>query len=674
MKDDSMPTQTAEKPRVEDSTGAKKLGRVTIRCVLLAVALTVVNDFWIVQLEVVRYSFATYAAPFYNCIFTLLVVTSVNMLVRKWFPRIALSRVELLTIYVMVSVSSAVCSHNMMEILVSLMGYAHFFKSPENQWGTMFLDRLPAWLTVSDANSLRHFYYGNPSSWTELYRPENYVPWIVPALCWSSFCAVLLFTMLCINSILRKQWIEAERLTFPIVMLPLEMTQESGALFKNKYMWLGFTISGVITLVAGLHYLYPSIPYIRIVRQDLGQYFSTPPWNGIGGLSLAFYFWAIGVAFLMPLELSLSTWFFFFMLKLELMFCTMAGLNQLSVAGGGFGNTYPFVSSQSYGAYLGFFAMTMWTSRRYLGRVWRTAFMGTKEEDESNEPISYRTAILGVVFGTLFLAVFAYAIGMSRWVIAIFFLFYFIFAVIISRIRAELGFPIHDMHGASPTYLLLTTFGTDKLPTQDMVGFSLFFWFNRTYASHPSPHQLEAYKIGERTNAPARQMFFAVLIAGILAMPIGFWMLLHNYYHYGGATARMEMWAMAFGRDCWSMLGGWMQSHNPPNTTAMTFVGVGFVNSLLIGWMRVRCLWFPFHPLAYAIAGSWGVYQLWMPILIGWTCKFMVLRFGGLKTYRSALPFFYGLILGEIAIGSLWTIVGIAMGIQTYDFWPGKYN
>ena len=38
--------------------------------------------------------------------------------------------------------------------------------------------------------------------------------------------------------ILRKQWIERERLIFPLAQLPLEMTKKS--FFKNKLMWLGF--------------------------------------------------------------------------------------------------------------------------------------------------------------------------------------------------------------------------------------------------------------------------------------------------------------------------------------------------------------------------------------------------------------------------------------------------
>jgi uncharacterized membrane protein required for colicin V production len=59
--------------------------------------------------------------------------------------------------------------------------------------------------------------------------------------------------------------------------------------------------------------------------------------------------------------------------------------------------------------------------------------------------------------------------------------------------------------------------------------------------------------------------------------------------------------------------------------------------------------------------------------LIGSTAKFLTLRFGGLGFYRRALPFFFGLILGEITVGSLWTILGMVLDIPTYDFWPGKY-
>lgn len=643
---------------------------VSPRAVIIALLLAVINDYWIVQLEVVRYSFATYAAPFYNVIFTLFVLTGANLMVRKWRPDLALSRVELLTIYVMLSVTSAVNSHNMMQILVSMMGYAFYFQTPENRYADLFLDRLPRCLVVRDPLSLKNFYQGNSS----FYLPENYLPWLTPILCWSIFCAVLLFTMLCLNSILRKQWVESERLTFPIIVLPLEMTEDSGSLFKHRYFWTGFAIAGAITLLAGFHHLWPGIPYIRIVRQNIGSLITQKPWNAMGGIMVGFYFWAIGLAYLMPLELSTSCWIFFWLIKLEVVASQALGLNDAKMGGMGFDSSYPYLNSQSYGAYLGFFVMSMWSARRYLGRVWRTAFRGTKEEDETDEAVSYRTAILGALAGLLFMGGFAHRIGMSLPIIGVFLLFYFIFAIICCRIRAELGFPTHDMHIMQPHHLILTALGTEHTPRQDMVGFSLFFWFNRTYASHPAPHQLEAFKIAERTHTPARQIFNAALIAGIFAMPIGFWMLLHNYFQIGGATSKMEEWALGMGNGCWNDLANRLNPAAPASTnwTSLGFVGVGFAGSMLLGWLRLRYMWFPLHPLAYAIGNSWGVAQLWVPLLIGSMVKSAMLKFGGLPTYRRSLPFFFGLILGEIVIGSLWTIVGIALGIPTYDFWPGR--
>lgn len=665
--DEAPPTAGSE--AAETSIIGKVRERVTLRAVILSLLLIVINDYWIVQLEVVRYSYPTYAAPFYNVIFTLLVLTSLNALVRKRAPQTALTRMELITVYVMVSVASGVCSHEMQAILVSMMGHAAFFKTPENGWGPLFADGLPSWLTVSDRTSLRNFYFGNSS----LYSYDNYAPWIVPVICWSAFGMALLYTMLCLNSILRKQWIESERLTFPIVMLPLEMTNESGALFRNKHMWLGFAIAGSITLLAGIHYLVPSVPYIRIVRTNVGQYLTTPPWNAMGLISVGFYFWAIGLAFVMPLELSVSCWLFYWLYKLQLVACAMTGINQLAVQGGAFDRGYPFAQAQSYGAYVGFFVMSMWSSRRYLGRVFRTAFMGTNEEDESREPMRYRTAILGAVGGFAFLALFGRAMGMSLTVTVVFFVLYFVVVVIVSRIRAELGFPTHDASVMGPHRIILTSAGVQHLSTSDVSSFGLLTWISRDYSSSPSPHMMESFKMSEQAGGIARQMYKAVMIAGAVAMPVGFWMLLDSYYRYGGASSRMEEWATRFGRECWGTVESWLKQPLGSNPTAMGFVGVGFGISMLLGWARLRFVSFPLHPLAFAMASNWGVSQLWMPLLIGSTAKMVILKFGGLRSYRTAIPFFLGLILGEVTIGSLWTIIGIILGIPTYDFWPGRY-
>jgi hypothetical protein len=99
-------------------------------------------------------------------------------------------------------------------------------------------------------------------------------------------------------------------------------------------------------------------------------------------------------------------------------------------------------------------------------------------------------------------------------------------------------------------------------------------------------------------------------------------------------------------------------------------IAVGFFLTLALNAIRMRAGWFPFHPVGYAVSGSWSLSLLWLPLLIAWIVKSLLLRYGGLKAYRQALPFFLGIILGECVIGSLWMLIGIVFNIPTYAFWP----
>jgi len=60
---------------------------------------------------------------------------------------------------------------------------------------------------------------------------------------------------------------------------------------------------------------------------------------------------------------------------------------------------------------------------------------------------------------------------------------------------------------------------------------------------------------------------------------------------------------------------------------------------------------------------------VWVPLLIAYIVKVIIFRYGGIQSYRNALPFFYGLILGQFVPGSLLNIWGIATGTPTYQFW-----
>ena len=84
-----------------------------------------------------------------------------------------------------------------------------------------------------------------------------------------------------------------------------------------------------------------------------------------------------------------------------------------------------------------------------------------------------------------------------------------------------------------------------------------------------------------------------------------------------------------------------------------------------------RFVWWPLHPIGLTISGCWAISVMWLSILISWLLKSILLHYGGLRTYRYAMPFFLGLVLGEGFIGGIWAIVGLITGGGQVRFLPG---
>ena len=99
------------------------------------------------------------------------------------------------------------------------------------------------------------------------------------------------------------------------------------------------------------------------------------------------------------------------------------------------------------------------------------------------------------------------------------------------------------------------------------------------------------------------------------------------------------------------------------------FLGGGFAVSLFLMAMRTAFLWWPFHPVGLAVSSSWAMNYMWFPLFIAWVAKAAILRSSGLKGYRTALPFFLGLVLGEFVIGGFWNLVGLIFRLEIYRFW-----
>jgi hypothetical protein len=639
---------------------------VTPRAILVSLILMPLNAFWVTRMEVFRYAgHPTTISLFFNVVFLLAALLAINSGVRRISRRLALTPPEMLTVYIMLALGSVIAGHDMIEVLTPILSHAHFYARPENGWQTDIIPYIPKWLSVSDPRALKEFYEGTNT----LYVARNIQAWLTPVLWWTGLLAVLGLMMLCINTLLRRQWTESERLSYPLVALPLEMVSERTELFRNRLFWAGITVAAVLETWNGLAFLYPSLPTLPLKRfgpmQDLNQFITSAPWNAMGWTPIAIYPFGVALGMLLPVDLLFSVWFFAWVWRAERI--ATAAFGYADIPG------FPYVEAQSFGAYVGLAVFALYVSRAHFIRIWQGIWSPRTDLKDSQEPIPYRLAVLGLLAGSAAVFAFCRACGMSPAMILAFFLIYFTLSVAITRMRAELGPPAHDLHMAGPDSIIPAVRQSNQIARPDLAMFSMFYGFNRAYRSHPMPIMLEGFKIAERVEGRYRPLFFAMLFALVYGALSAFWAMLDQNYRVGAAERIAPPNVnLIFGGEPWNRMIGWVRSPSPPQQQINTQVaiGVGFMVTLVLNVLRLRVGWFPFHPVGYAVSSSWSLGLLWLPLMVAWIIKLLLLRYGGLKAYRHWLPLFLGIILGECVIGSMWTLVGITFDMPTYAFWP----
>lgn len=636
---------------------------VSLRAIFLGLLLIPVNTFMLLHIESIRHqAYPTAYSLFGNVIAFLLMLVLLNALLKRWAPHLALTPGELVVCYVVLCAASSVGEEEMGFLLVGMMGHPFWFDSPENRWAELFGGSLPRWLTVQDKNALRGFYMGSDNFW----RPEYLSAWLPPMSAWMAFLLALIWVMICLNALLRRPWTEHQRLSYPLVILPLQMVEEKGKIWHDKLMWLGLGLTGVIDLVNGFSVLFPVIPLIPR-HIDLAPYLPEGrPWSAFlafpkARVPFGIYPFTFGLGLLMPLDLCFSCWLFYLLVRLQAVVGAALGWDIIP--------GFPFDAHQAWGAYMGIFLYALWRLREPLADAFRKAFGHQIDVNGGQEPLSYREAFIGLFIGIVFLCLFSAQAGMSFLIALTFFTIYFAFSIALTRVRVEAGVPAHDVYLGGPEILLVDIFGSQRLSKKDLIVLSLFFWFNRQYNAHPMPHQLEGFRLGTLTGLSLRGLAGAMTVgawAGFISASL---VMLSVMYQMGAATGKVQE-VITVGGEAWRRLGLWLSGPFHFNWHANIARVIGIAVTLALFSIRGYGLWCPLHPLGYAIAGSWSMYKTWSSLFFSWLCKWMALRYGGRRAFDRMANFGKGMVLGDCIFGTLWAIVGAAKNTWTFNPWP----
>ncbi|MCY4543901.1 MAG: hypothetical protein OXD39_01585 [Gemmatimonadetes bacterium] len=614
---------------------------LTVRAVALGMILSVLVTLWTIHSAyVIHASFITIAhLPIAALCPLVLVVLVLNPALKIVVPDRSLSRPEIIVIFFLVFTASAIPGWAFSTYALSVISGPHYFASAENRWAELFFDYLPAWLVVSDrGGAVTWFFESLPRGQTV---PWRY--WVIPLFWWGSFYAAIFFVGASLMVILRKQWIEHERLTFPLAQVPLMLIEGSEEraimprIARTRSFWVGFgaTLAIMAWNTGGYFTSWPTIPLGNpsTVNLELGE-----AWSPV---MIRFNYLLMGIAYFTRTEILFSVWFFYLVQLIE-----QGVMGRMGVA-----NARGVMELQHFAGFLVFSLFTVWMARRHLYRVWRKCLGGAKDLDDSREFFSYRTAVFGLIAGTVFMVGWLQASGMSLWLTCLFLLFLIVVYLGVTRIVAETGLAALDLPHNDVNTATVRLVGTEGLSSRDLTVLSLANAYGRNWRTLGMCSMAHAAKVGDRIGGVGKGVYLAIAATLVLTFLTSIVYTLHLAYS-GGAFEFTEPAFVAGARGVWDGLEMWIRNAQVLSPSERVSFGAGALVSLLLILAHHRLPWWPLHPVGFAVAMIGGVRKSVVAILLVWLVKVIILRVGDESLYRRGQPLVIG-VIAAYAVGVL---------------------
>ena len=498
---------------------------------------------------------------------------------------------------------------------------------------------------MSDRYTLKGYHEGG----TSILAPANRGPWATPLLWWGSFVLVLVFVMQCINAIMRRQWTDNEKLRYPLITLPMEMTRggDGASLYRSRLFWLGSAAGAALDIYNGIAFLYPALPQINVKVKDISTHVVSHPWRAIGWTTVSYYPFIVALSFFLPQDVAFSCWSFYLFRKAIQVFAAATGWGGMAGA--------PFLVEQAWGGWMAFAGLAAWSARRHIRQVWHTIWDMPGGMDDEGEPMRYRWAVTGLALGLAYLIMFWARAGASAGPMLLYFVLYYALFAAVTKMRAEIGPPTHELGSMATTHMLVKALGSQNMTRRTLVGYA-FLWFNnRMVRSHQMPIQLQGLKMAERSGINYRRLMWAMMLAILAGLLSEYWALLSDAYASKGARGT------GFAGEAFRHLQAWLGNRQGPQFVRVAFMGAGAGFALLLGAARMRFVGWPFHPAGYALGMVFRLDCVWMPILMAWLFKGLLLRYGSLRTHGAAIMLACGVILGEFVVGSFWSSLSVIL-------------
>lgn len=584
----------------------------------------------------------------------------VNPLLKLVHPRLGLRRGELLVVYIMMVMASPIPTLFAARFLRTIT-YPFYFATPENEWRELILPHIPDWMMPHNPRVAELFYEGGAQG--------ERVPWdaLLPIfVAWTPFVWALFLVMIATMVLLRKQWLDHERLIYPLMQVPLAMTEEGrpgeriAPFFKNPVMWAGFALPAVWGTLHGLYNYFPEIVPVAHAVDPMRMNLSIFP--NMVDLAVRLRFNILGFFYFLKTDIAFSLWFFNLLSYAARGVFAVLGIVGPDSAGAGHAVRHAVLAHHAMGAMLVLFGAGLWMARGHLRAAFRQAFWGSATVDDSGEMLSYRAAFVVLGAGGLVVVGWLWLAGLPLWCGLLLLLLALAVIAGYARVVAEGGLS-DGSPPVVPAGIVVSAVGSSSIGAPGLVvlATAAFWTTGRNFVMVSCANSL---RLGEELPGSKRPLFWVILLALAVALGGAVWTVVTLSHAHGAINLRM------WGGEGFVYTERLLRS--PTGVDGWSWLHTGVGAAIMLGLMVARWLylWWPLHPLGYAIGPIWIMDHLWFNMLLAWLIKVMVLKYGGVRLYLKTRPFFFGLILGYYAPGGVYLIVDHFTGmVGNVIFW-----
>ncbi len=631
---------------------------ITSRSLATGLILAIVLNVWVTYGTYILHSSRMSVAhlPISALALFLLVVFVYNPFVRGIAQQAAFTGRELALIFCILLISSLIPGKAFVSYFLTIISTPFYFAQPENQWAELFHPYLPGWLVASNQNNAMGWFYeglppGGAIPWS---------PWIIPVAWWMSFFVAIFVVGACVATIFRKQWVDYERLAFPLVQVPLELIagdQSPGRwpkLVYDRLFQIGFGLALAIAVwnIFSFALVVPQLP--------VGTFFETPlqlsPMFPSIPLRISPYMLCFG--YFINVDILLSIWVFFMLGILEVGMLSLIGLNTEGGGPGGAGG----VNAQFFGGFLVYVGYALWSARRHLIAVAKKAAGRDSSLDDSKELVTYRAAVIGLLLGSAFICAWLYQSGLSLPVMVVFLAFLFVLYFGTTKVIAETGVVFLDLP-VNAHQITVLSLGSGNVSGPSLTSLGLASAYARNWRGLGMGSVVLADRLTDGFWPQKKGLLLVLTVTFLVSMVTAVaysidWGYSTGAYNFGGGAFT------SLNVHYFEEIVTWMKNPLSLGQNEPWFMAAGAVIFLVLLKLRHWLVWWPLAPVGFAICFASNIRDSILSVFLAWLVKFILLKIGT-GAYRTGQRFFLGVLLGY-TLGIVLSFIADAL------FYPGQ--